>query len=885
MKKKLLIIASVGIVIFLAYNLLFTLQKGDYIPTDTIEFTTDGFIDAETLSNDHYLVAENAQFELFIDEYTSHFQVINKQTGTVWSSNPTVQDPWKNDPTKLLTTTAEEKQSSTLLLTYFDEVGSVAQIDNYRLSISHPDGILFDEGYRTFSIKYIENGFQVLYLMENIDIDYTYFPKYITEEELRAFTPEQQFVLERIAYKKFDEDINMWYITDLDYEKMTNLTGGILHEYFYGEDGTGYSQEEAIARNLEFGYETDIEKPVSFQVGVQVVLTEDGVVTTVITDSIVEPDDLKVGFISPYPFFGTAMTEETYALDITGEEDPVVHTEDLNGYIVLPDGSGAVMNFNNGKYYQRPYSKRLYGHDLGMLEKSLPEDVEQISVPLYGMVKENVPHADMARWNTAFAAIITEGDAMATINADVSGRVDSFNKVYPTFNLREVESISIGTGPNAYGLDIWTDAIVKTDFSVSYTFLEGAEANYVGIANVYKEFLEDEYGFDQVDTTTETVLTAEMIGAYDQRNFILGVPYDKVEALTTFDQAQMILDDLMSRGVTEINVLYQGVMNGGLSSGFGDRFNVERSLGGSRGYSDFIEYTTSNDIDVYPVTSIAVTSDYNKAFDRFMYNSSRIDKSLSRYYVYDVPTGLPSSETPFALYEDLYVVHPYYHEAMLGRFVSDYDYDTIAFEYLGGTVGGSYDDDFLYRQDALRIQYDLLSALDEQLTLSNPIGVNAAFSSYITDLPTETTLYAILDYQVPLLQLIYSGKVDYSTSSLNLAVDRSHEYNILKIIETGSNVKYTLSYDDSSVLKNTKFNYYYATLYTNWVNVIEQDVTLLNDLGIHEGHLVDHTRIEHNVFKVTYSNGLEIVLNYNLSPITYEGETVESLDFYVVGVE
>ena len=76
----------------------------------------------------------------------------------------------------------------------------------------------------------------------------------------------------------------------------------------------------------------------------------------------------------------------------------------------------------------------------------------------------------------------------------------------------------------------------------------------------------------------------------------------------------------------------------------------------------------------------------------------------------------------------------------------------------------------------------------------------------------ETTLYAILDYQIPLLQLVMAGKMDYTTVSLNLANERSVQYYFLKTIETGSNLKYTLSYDKSTELKDTNFNFYFSCI-------------------------------------------------------------------------
>ena len=204
---------------------------------------------------------------------------------------------------------------------------------------------------------------------------------------------------------------------------------------------------------------------------------------------------------------------------------------------------------------------------------------------------------------------------------------------------------------------------------------------------------------------------------------------------------------------------------------------------------------------------------------------------------------------------------------------------------LGSALGGDYTESRLtYRQDALRIQTSLLASLSEQTILSNPLGYAIPYANRIIDLPTETTLYAILDYQVPLLQLILSGYVDYSTVSLNLANYRSVQYNFLKVLETGSNVKYTLSYDDSKELKETPYNYYLSTQYENWLTDIAEQITEINAIGIHEGMLVNHEILANNVVKVTYSHGLEIILNYNLSAVTIEGITIPSMDYRVVEV-
>lgn len=856
MKRRYLFLA-LATLLFVLYTVLFNHRADVVGEADLLPYDPRGFTDANTLTDTDRLVAENAQFALYLDETTSYFHVLDKRNGTIWRSNPDREDPWRTDPTNAITKAAIEKQKATLEISYFNDKGSSKSVNNYAMSIHHPGSVLNEEGLRTFSIKYIEDGFQVHYVIEDLEVDYLYFPKYLKPEVLDGLDNADELKL--FAYTKFVDELGAWEI--VQYESMKDLAKDILYEVFYGENGLGYTRERAIEENIEYGYTETYEK-IRFEVAVQVSLQEDGITTSVLHDSIVEPSNVKLGSIAPYPMFGTAIS--------------TIDDEPSEGYIVLPDGSGAVMYFNNGKSYQRPYVKRLYGNDLGVLPYKMPEVQQPITLPLYGMVKQD---------EGAFVAILTAGDAMASIHADVSGRIDSYNRVHPSFKLREVESITLGTGFNQYGIDLWTEERVRSDFTVEYTFLTGEDASYVGMADVYRAHL-IEAGFDASDTTDQTMLTAEFLGAFDQRQFLLGVPYYRNQAMTTYDEAIVILDALSDLGITNVQVQYTGMMNGGLSTSMSDEVSLERSVGNRRDLAAFQAYLAERDIPFYPTVRLMVASDFDKMFDRFRYTASRIDGSHAILFDYHLPSKLPNSETPFEVTKEDYVLSPWYYQGMFDDFQEDLDHDRVAFDLLGGHLGGDYDEkNLLYKEDAKRIQSDLLANAGVSLLLQNPFGFAIPHAETITNLATETTLFALLDHAIPLVQLVLSGHVDYATASLNLSNERSQEYNFLKILETGSNVKYTLSYEDSRLLKETEYNQYLSTQYTNWTEEMARTVRLLDDIGIHQGRLIHHEVLQNNVVRVTYSHGLTIVLNYNLSPVTIGTDTIDAMDYLIVEVD
>ncbi|NWH10539.1 DUF5696 domain-containing protein [Acholeplasma laidlawii] len=798
-----LIIGFLGFALIAFVAIGVPLSKTTYAHQTTQSFDKEGFVEATKDSNPNKLVAENANYQLFLDETTSYFKVVDKASGYVWESNPSVEDD------RLGTTpAAKNRQKATLEYNYYNEAGSVATSNNYALSISHPQGVKNDAGERTYQIRYVENGFQVLYVIGNIDITNLYFPRYISSELMESFDPDIRAELELFAYGQFDAELDAFFIQSYS----TELARGVktrLYRIFY--ETLGYTLEDIQEMNFEYGITEEAEQT-EFEIAVEVKLESHGINAKIIRDSIVERNG-RLSEISLYPMFGTAhMT---------------VNNEDSQGYLFIPDGSGAIMEFNNGKTNQSAYRKRLYGMDLSQMPMKMAEQQQKISLPVFGMVKEE----------NGFAAIITEGDAMAYVNADVSNRRDSYNRIYASFQIRETEQVILGSGFNQYGITLLTKDIVKTDFEVEFHFIKGLENNYAGIAKVYRDYLIENHGLTKTDHTNTIQLTAEFLGAFDKKDFFLGIPYTSLDSLTTFKQALEILDELETRG-----------------------------------------------IDLYQNVNFVSTKSYRGIFDESMYNTKRIRGSQSLLYGYHYPSLLPSSELPTGKNLDQYLLNPLYYQALYNKFSKEVYTNGLSLGMIGSQIVSNHDfNNTIYKQDALIIQKNLLETINEDMMISNPLGFAIPYATRFDSLPTETTLYGLIDYPVPFTQLVLSGYKDYTADSMNLSSNRSPRFQFLKALETGSNIKYTLSYDSSQKLLNTEHNQYMSTHYINWLDTIEAQVKELNTINISSGALIAHEKLANfnNVYKVGYSNNLEMIINYNLFSITVEGVTIPAMDYHI----
>src|SRR5690554_2949927 len=191
----------------------------------------------------------------------------------------------------------------------------------------------------------------------------------------------------------------------------------------------------------------------------------------------------------------------------------------------------------------------------------------------------------------------------------------------------------------------------------------------------------------------------------------------------------------------------------------------------------------------------------------------------------------------------------------------------------------------MFLDETILIHEDILRNIENQnVMLNSPFGFALPYVDQITDLPVDMTLFNILDYSIPLVQIALSGIVDYSTNSINMPSERDTQYKFLKVLETGSNLKYTLSYESSIKLIDSFHNKYLATEYVDWINDIVEQNKIINELKIHEGSIVDHERLAPNVFKTMYSNGVEIIVNYGITNATVDGITIPSLDFVARGL-
>lgn len=95
------------------------------------------------------------------------------------------------------------------------------------------------------------------------------------------------------------------------------------------------------------------------------------------------------------------------------------------------------MDFGNGKTSYKSYSERVYGQDINIQIQQQQERRQAIRLPVFGLKTAN----------DAFAAIIEEGDALASIEAAVAGKGTGYNMAAAGFQVRSTGYLPVSAIP------------------------------------------------------------------------------------------------------------------------------------------------------------------------------------------------------------------------------------------------------------------------------------------------------------------------------------------------------------------------------------------------------------------------------------------------------
>jgi len=643
-----------------------------------------------------------------------------------------------------------------------------------------------------------------------------------------------------------------------------NLTSPFLLEYF-AESSGGANLEIGNAEDLETKavvVKSDQGAEVTYRLGkigiaftYVIRLNADSVDVSIPDASIRESGTHRIANIWMLPFFGG------------------VQSANADGYMFVPDGVGALIPFNKKGAYPFRYSTQVYGGDMSVTKQvSTNGDMQSDALfPVFGIV-ENA---------NAMMGVIRQGDFSSYIHATPSGLYTTFNWIGAQFIYRR--DYFKQTSRFGQGFKVYETNRLHEDRSVRYYFLNGDDANYVGMAKSYRDYLMKEQGLQRrTAQENDYPLQLYMFGG-DQAPTLVG---KKLVAATTFDEARDITRQLSSAGIDRIDMTMMGWSAGGYLLGTPGRFPVNRKLGGSDGLRQLID-------DVHDLGGKFYLNDnFSVAFSGANGFNPRTDalrdtngKVIEESYALDGGFSLKSGLKK-------YYVNPSLSLAYLDEAIPDYralGVDGLELESIGEFIAT----DFTPSRSLTRVQtsaiYDeLVRAAKMQIGGVRITHGNAYLlgeADHIHQLPLDTSYHLLANTSVPFYPIALHGLVTYSAEWGNLRLEGTD--GLLKEAEYGAQLAYLLTHEDPIVLKNTLSRWIYSSQYEVWQTQIVSEYARLQaaigDLG--SVFITDHRQLADQVYETTYENGRRIIVNYSQRDFKAGDRTIKARDFGVLSRE
>ncbi len=575
---------------------------------------------------------------------------------------------------------------------------------------------------------------------------------------------------------------------------------------------------------------------------------ENGVLAVdVLTSSIKIADGYSISRISVLPFF-------------------MVGTAQDNGYLLVPDGCGGLISFNEDKEGIAEYSRRVYGECISDDAVTLNDINEKspVTLPTYG-IKRN---------NGAILCFIENGDAMASINAYGAKRVSSFYNIYASFALYSNMEYSFSQDSV---MIFEKNSIPLCDISEKFYFLNGEDADYNGMAKKLRSILIEDGTIKPTKTTLTPYIT--VYGGIPVKKSFFGFLVDSVRPLTTTEQLLEIVEKAKESGIDNPTVNYLFWNDRELKGKSANSLKINSKL--SKGVS-FKELNENKDFTFVPAVSNFFS--YTKS-DNIIQKFSSPASNIAGTALYKKKLS-PTSFTEYG--KRNYYLNKKYLNKNLFKFTkavlkSDNEYIGLsdAVQLLYEDFGKSN----MKRYNMQEIITDKLNVLakEKKLLLDNPNFYGYKYADKIINLPTGTSGHLLIDKEIPFVQLVISGCIGYACEPLNY---EDSDIALLKTLETGSMPHYYMYYEEESSVKNTE----YSDLGSgDYEKNLEKFQSLYSELSkvykkIGNAELIAHSCISDNVYKVTYNNGVKLYINYSDEKIVLDNGKVISAMGYITEV-
>lgn len=799
------------------------------------------------------IILENDKLKLTMDPTTTQFTLEVKETGKVWYSNPPEADA---DPVAVAS--YKGRLQSTLIMTYSIATGLQTTYDSYTYGVAN--GL--------YTIEQGDDFVKVNYSLGNVEKEYL-IPPVCTAADMDQWlgqmeTTDSGFI--KRYYKKYDinklgkdddKDALLASYPILESEPIYVLRdtakGAVTQKLEQIFEKAGYTHDDLVA-DKELNAQLASKDTFVFDASIIYRLDGGDLLVEMPLSDLEYSEATPIYTLVPLPYFGAG-----------GSED--------EGFMLVPEGGGALINFNNNKLSQASYYANLYGWDMALSRDAVVHDTRAY-FNAFGI----------ANGDESFICMMEEGAPYAAVQADIAGHGSSYNYVNSCYTISPSELFSVGDldSQNVYK---FLETLPDETLTQRYRFVDSS--SYVDMAKVYQGYLKDKYGeyfAENGDESTPVVL--EIVGAVDKVRQILGVPVSRPLKLTGYSEAEEMIRQLASEGMNNISVKYTGWCNGGVNQKLLSKAKTIRDLGSKKDLKNLGAAAAELGVDLYleGVTHYEYDSGLTDGFFSFTDAARFLSKERAELFVYSDVTysAREGIDSYYLLHPDLIKENAQVLTKAAGQYGTN-----VAFRDMGKDLSSDYYlKNTVSRQQAMDSHAQILKEIGDSgkkvmVNMGNDYAL--PYADIVTNMDLAGSGYTILDEEVPFYQLAIHGFVNYVGSPLNNCGNEEEE--LLESAEYGAGLSFSLMRETAFALQKTLYTEYYASDFAAWH---DRMMDIYNRYNSEMGHVFNqqmtgHEKLDDNLSCTVYEDGTKVYVNYGFTDaVAPDGTKLPARDYVVV---
>lgn len=550
-----------------------------------------------------------------------------------------------------------------------------------------------------------------------------------------------------------------------------------------------------------------------------------------------------------------------------------VENTEKNGYLLYPSGSGALIYPKEVSQPGDSYSAEVYGEDASKEKWDKTSTEKSIRLPVYGAKSGD----------TAAFAIIEKGADSCLLETTVGSTSVGYSAVYATYQLRGYTANIKELYNNRYykGL-VYSDNMTDAPLEIGFYPLAGENADYSGMAGLYRSYIEKTEG--KAENAKAATLNITAVGGTMISKSFLGVPYTTLLATTTLKDAAAMVKELEEGGAKVSALALSGFGKTGIDSvkpagGFG----IAGKLGSSKDFTSLKKTCENSDTDLFFDFDAVTFSKSGGGLSSYFDSAVRANRKRAKVYDYNIALLGRETDSAYSLTARnklTYITNKIIKKA--GAIPG------IGLSSLSNTAYSDYTDKSSGLYYAKSGMTEQVSEIIENVKKSGKKFMSSEANAYaavksdvIFNSPARSNAALIFDDDIPFYQMVLRGRTALSSESLNLATDREEE--LLKAVEGGMGLTYTLTAKYDTKLIDGGVPVFYNSLYSDLKDGIISDSKTLSELygKIGNSAIKSHKIHDSGLRETVYENGVTVFVNYSSGELNSPAGSVRAHGFLI----